>query len=481
MSVRALNSPTAFGALLLFIACASAPRVEESSDRVSDADRDDSTWVPPPPRVVVPPMPALPRVEEKRLANGLTVYTHQAGDWRLAQVVVVMRGGSAADPVGKAGLVALLHRLLPYTNRTQRPDQVSQRLQELGASLQIVVEPDFSRIELVGPARHLDAMAQLLGQLVIDHAPLRADFARVHAGVLAALEADTDPSSLAHHYLLDRSFGTEHPYGHAPSGSYASLSRVVFEDVAEIAASLLRADAAAVIAISPSSHEVTSSVIARAFGRWRRGRGPTPTLTLPPASEASVTIIHSPELTQTGVLIAQNIPSSPSNGHAEVALFSQLLGGGMSSLLARLRDRSGYTYGVHADTRLLKHGAHFLVASNVDPTQVETALVEILQVLRDASTAAPSAEERDRARLRLRNDPRFRLESPSDLVPQLSWAFISEETLGAMRARHLDARELSAQWAPKVESAAVVLLGDASALRPVVLRLGLPTPVVVGD
>ena len=184
-------------------------------------------------------------------------------------------------------------------------------------------------------------------------------------------------------------------------------------------------------------------------------------------------------------MLAQNIPSNPADGHAEVALWSQILGGASSASLPRLRDQSGYTYGVHSSVSLLRHGAHFVLSSFVDNAHVETAVADIFEVLRKASASAPSARDLERARLGMRNDPQFRFRGPSDLVARCGWAFITQESLEALQSRYLGGpsaalRALDPRYAPNADEAALVLLGDAEVLRPIVARLGRTVPVVVG-
>jgi hypothetical protein len=91
---------------LCALALASAPAVAQVPDRSA------------PPKPGPPPQVKLPPIQKRQLANGLRVWIVELHEVPVAQVDLILRTGSAADPPGKEGLASLTAAMLGHGMRS---------------------------------------------------------------------------------------------------------------------------------------------------------------------------------------------------------------------------------------------------------------------------------------------------------------------------------------------------------------------------
>ncbi len=99
-------------------------------------------------------MIAQPRIIESRLANGIRLVAAQTGDVPLATISVVLPGGTATDPVGKAGLTGFATALADKGTPLRTAEQIAARLESLGATMQRLAVARRRRVQRDGARRH---------------------------------------------------------------------------------------------------------------------------------------------------------------------------------------------------------------------------------------------------------------------------------------------------------------------------------------
>ncbi len=65
-----------------------------------------------PPAIGPAPSLKMPAIQKQKLSNGLTVWIVEHHEVPLAQINVIVRSGSAADPIGKYGVGSLAAAML---------------------------------------------------------------------------------------------------------------------------------------------------------------------------------------------------------------------------------------------------------------------------------------------------------------------------------------------------------------------------------
>ena len=97
-----------------------------------------------PPLRPVPPF-TFPPVEKSVLKNGLKVWTAQHAQVPMTGVMLLVRHGAAADPIGREGLAAITADMLDEGTGSLSAIDVSERFSRMGAQLDVDVGWDARR------------------------------------------------------------------------------------------------------------------------------------------------------------------------------------------------------------------------------------------------------------------------------------------------------------------------------------------------
>ena len=121
-----------------------------------------------PPPIGPAPSLKLPAIQKQKLSNGLAVWIVEHHEVPLAQINMIVRSGSAADPIGKYGVGSLAAAMLDEGAGSRSSLELADALEFLGANLSTTSSFDSSAIRMSVPVSKL---AEAL--------PLMADVARL--------------------------------------------------------------------------------------------------------------------------------------------------------------------------------------------------------------------------------------------------------------------------------------------------------------
>jgi len=102
-----------------------------------------------------PPSLKLPAIQKRTLSNGLPVWIVELHKVPVANVDLVLRAGSSADPAGKFGLANLTSQMLDEGAGTRDSLQIADAIDYLGASLSASSSSDAASVELHVPVARL--------------------------------------------------------------------------------------------------------------------------------------------------------------------------------------------------------------------------------------------------------------------------------------------------------------------------------------
>ena len=168
-----------------------------------------------------------------RLENGLTLLMHPDSSMPDVGVEVWMRGGSREEAPGEFGIAHLFEHNVPTSGRFLGNAENRTRFGQSGRGGNAGTEQDFLRFWNQSTPEGLEfALGYLADRLESDSArfteeTLRRDQDVVASELRRSLGGEYDPEILS--ALSRGTFGPEHPYGHAPSGSEADVRAATVE------------------------------------------------------------------------------------------------------------------------------------------------------------------------------------------------------------------------------------------------------------
>jgi zinc protease len=332
----------------------------------------------PPP--VARPVIAQPKIVESHLANGIRLVAAQTGDVPLATLSVVLPGGTATDPAGKAGLTGFATALADKGTPTRTAEQIAARLESLGATMAASPSPDGVVFSVTAPVATLDAAGAVLADVIRNATYPDAELERERARTLDGLKVSLkDPASLAG-MVASRVF-----YGDAAYGSVATLQTIpaiTRADLLAWRAAHWHPSTAAIVGSGGIAPAKAQQIVGRLLGDWRSSAAAAPKVASPAGggSTPRAVVIDLPEAGQAAVYVGVRGAPRAGADYYSLILANSVLGVGSNGrLFEEVRTKRGLSYGAYS---ALPSRADAPVLNATAQTQNSTA-DEVVQVMLD--------------------------------------------------------------------------------------------------
>jgi zinc protease len=344
----------------------------------------------------------LPPLERHALSNGVSVVLVAMHEVPVVQVVLVLRAGAVADPLGREGLAAMTADMLDEGAGGKDALALADAIDYLGATLATGTSWDASSVQLRVPVARLDAALGLMADVALRPDFPEAELARLKKEALTQLlQARDEPGAIASRALAQAVFGPQHRYGKPQAGDALQIASFTAAELRAFHAARYVPGAATLVVVG----DVTAGVLPtleKAFGAWKPA-GPTPASPVVPAprqlSKRSVWLVDKPGAAQSALRLGRVGPSWPDPAYGANEVMNTLLGGSFTSRLNdNLREQHGYAYGAGSAFRRYRTGGLFVVGSDVQTDKTGPAVGEVFKELaRILEPAAPDEVERARS------------------------------------------------------------------------------------
>lgn len=376
-----------------------------------------------------PPQPGpirpfhLPPVEEDRLAGGLEVRTMSRRDSPLVSGCLVLDAGETSSPEEQAGLAVLTGDSLTGGTTRRSGAELDEALERLGARLRVSTGWDATTVSFTCVAERLDAVLDILAEVVRRPAFPETEVARVRRQRLASIrQRRMEPGKLANDEMSRVLFTAGHPYGRPLSGREETVSALGPEDARAFARRRYRPAGGGFALVGDLDVADATERAGRHLGDWAgevpaRGELPPPTL----AETRPVVLVHRPDAVQSEIRIGHPGPSRGVDEEAVLQVGNTVLGGAFTSRLnLNLRERHGFTYGVRSRFNMRRRGGAFIISTSVETRVTARALDEAMSEFRSFVAEGPTDREVERGRDYLAGIFPLRMETGEQLASRLA-------------------------------------------------------------
>ena len=443
-----------------------------------------------PPELGPAPSMRLPEPVRTRLSGGLEVVLVERHSVPVVNLQLLVVGGAAALPPGKAGLATLTADMLDEGAAGRSALQIAEAFDLLGAAHYSSAGFDACEVELnVLTSRLPEALAVLRDVLLSPTFP-EDELERVrNERMTRALQDVDDPRALATHGLARVLFGERHPWGRPLLGTRESLGSLGPADVRGYYEERYHPGCATLLVVGDLAGDDMLPLLEGTFGSWRARPCLPVHVPDPPAPDGTtIYIVDRPGAAQSEIRVGRVAVSRSTNDYFPITVMNTVLGGSFTSRLnQRLREEKGYTYGAGSGFSMRRERGPFVAQAAVHTPVTGEAVADFLAEIGRMGAERASADELERARryIALRLPQRF--ETVADVTARLAeivlyglaedyfdtyvervMAVSADEVREAAR-RHLDPRHM-----------VVVVAGDRAAVEEPLRRLGLgPVEVLV--
>jgi zinc protease len=341
----------------------------------------------------------LPPAEALVLSNGLPVVLVGMREVPVVEVVLVVRAGAVADPLGREGLARMTADMLDEGAGGRDALALADAVDYLGAQVETRASWDTSTVRLRVPVARLADALPLMADVALRPDFPEGELVRLRKEALTdLLQARAVPGRIAMQAALQAVFGRGHRYGRPEGGDAASIASLTVADLRAFHAARYVPSASTLVVVGDVGRDALP-LLEKAFGSWAGPAAPGAAVPAPaPLRGRTVWLVDRPGAAQSAVRIGATGPSWSAPGYAGAEVMNTLLGGSFTSRLNdNLREQKGYTYGAFSRLQRLRTGGLFLASSDVQTDKTAPAVREFVRELERIRTPAP-AEEVERAR-----------------------------------------------------------------------------------
>lgn len=345
------------------------------------------------------PAPALklPAIQKQLLSNGLAVWIVEHHEVPLAQINLIVRSGSAADPIGKYGVGNLTAAMLDEGAGTRSSLDLADAIEFLGANLSTASSFDASSVRMSVPVSKLAEALPLMSDVALRPTFPSADLDRLRKERLTGLLQARDNAGALIQLAFPRIvFGPTHRYGTSANGLPATIEALTVDDLKTFYRSHFRPDNATLLVVGDLTPATALPMLERAFGNWKAD-GMAPLVAdvpnAPQLTKRQVYLVDKPEAAQSQIRIGWVGVSRSTPDYAVLEVLNTVLGGSFTSRLNQnLREKNGYAYGASSGFDMRLSAGPFLAAAGVQTDKTADALKEFFNELNGILTPVPPDE-----------------------------------------------------------------------------------------
>ncbi|MEO7133115.1 MAG: pitrilysin family protein [Vicinamibacterales bacterium] len=437
-----------------------------------------------PPAIGPAPSLKMPAIQKQKLSNGLNVWVVEHHEVPLAQINVIVRSGSAADPIGKYGVGSLAAAMLDEGAGPRNSLELADALEFLGANLSTTSSFDYSAIRMSVPVAKMAEALPLIADVTLRPTFPASDLDRLRKERLTGLlQARDNPAALIQLAFPRVIFGPTHRYGTSANGLPAALEAFTVADLQSFYRAHYRPDNATILVVGDVTPASLMPMLEKQFGSWK-AEGMAALVpevpTAPQLKSRQVYIVDKPEAAQSQIRIGWVGVARSTGDYAALEVLNTILGGSFTSRLNQnLREKNGYSYGASSAFDMRLSAGPFLTAAGVQTDKTGPAVAEFFNEL-DAIVKPIPEDELAKAKNYVALSFPGEFETTGDLARKLEELVVyklPEDTFSnfvalVTKVTAADLQRVAARYIQS-DKMAVVVVGDRNAIEGPIRQLNL--------
>jgi zinc protease len=347
---------------------------------------------PPPPGAARPLN--LPKITEKKLANGLTVVLAPLPNVpKISSILTFRSATTATDRAAHPGIAQIAAGVANEGTDTRTSKQIKEELRSIGGTLSMGSDTDSTTMSASSLSEFSTRLFDLMSDVAQHPSFPETEVKLAQENTIQQIRAGrANPGFLVNERFQKAVFGN-HPYSFVVPDE-KSISALTRNDLRAFVTRYYIPNAAHLIVVGDIDVDKTFAEIEKAFGSWKSGAvPPAENPPVPARDKRQIYFVNRPGSIQSAIYIGNiSIPRKDKDYFA-IRTADTIYGGSFYSRLTRnIRESKGYTYSPfsQSDTRA-KTGA-FLTGAFVRNEVTGPTLLEIFYEL-DRMRVLPVSDE----------------------------------------------------------------------------------------
>jgi zinc protease len=345
-----------------------------------------------------PPGPArplnLPKITEKKLANGLTVVLAPLPNVPKVTAVLTFRfATTATDRDAHRGIAQIAASVANEGTDTRTSKQIKEELRSIGGSLGLSSDADSTTLNATALSEFSTRLFDLMSDVVQHPSFPETEVKLAQENTIQQIRAGrADPGFLVNERFQKAVFGN-HPYGFVVPDE-KSIRALTRADLRSFVTKYYIPNASHLVVVGDIDVDKTLAEIEKAFGTWKSGTvPPDDNPPVPKREKRQIYFVNRPGSIQSAIYIGNASIPRKDKDYFAIRTANTIYGGSFYSRLTRnIRESKGYTYSPFSSSNTQAKTGSFLAGAFVRNEVTGPTLLEIFYEL-DRMRVLPVTDE----------------------------------------------------------------------------------------
>jgi zinc protease len=336
----------------------------------------------------------LPKITEKKLANGLTVVLAPLPNVPKVSTVLTFRSATtASDRHARPGIAQIAAAVANEGTDTRTSKQIKEELRSIGGSLSLASDADSTTMTATSLSEFSTRLFALMSDVAQHPSFPETEVKLAQENTIQQIRAGrADPGFLVNERFQKAIFGN-HPYSFVVPDE-KSISAITRNDLRAFVTKYYIPNAAHLIVVGDIDVEKTFAEIEKAFAGWKSGTVPADeNPPVPKRDKRQIYFVNRPGSIQSAIYIGNTSIPRKDKDYFAIRTADTIYGGSFYSRLTRnIRETKGYTYSPFSSSNTRLKTGSFLAGAFVRNEVTGPTLLEIFYEL-DRMRVLPVTDE----------------------------------------------------------------------------------------
>lgn len=337
---------------------------------------------------------SVPSIDLNMLDNGLKIYSSEKNDLPIVKIILIVYSGSRFDPKEYKGLSNLLTMCIDEGAGNYNALQLADEFEMLGAQFSASSDSDIGIISLQVLSENFIHALKLFKSVITKPHLNENDYSRERRKVLVRLnQVKVEPDYIADISFEHLLFGKECPYAYPVLGLEKDIENILPQNVRDYYKQKFTPMNSSLVVVGNINSKSLVQIIRDEFNEWET----TSTFNQPELNfkkfPKKTFIVNKPDSVQTEIRVGHLSSKRSESDFFHKQIMNLVFGGQFSSRLnLNLREKHGYTYGVHSRFSYFKEAGYFAVSTSVSTENTKRALREIFTEIKNIKEGITTEE-----------------------------------------------------------------------------------------
>ncbi|MBZ0178903.1 MAG: insulinase family protein [Melioribacteraceae bacterium] len=350
------------------------------------------------PETGTPPDAKFPDIQTAVLSNGLKVMLAQRSTIPVVDLSLQLDAGFAADQFGIAGTAGLAMKMIDEGTTSMNSLEISDALDNLGASLGSGSNLDMSFVNLSTLKSTIDKSLELFTEIILNPSFPEDELERLKKQTLAQIQNEkANPIQMALRTFPQILYGKDHAYGipFTGSGFEETVVKIDRQALIDFHKTWFKPNNATLVVTGDISMDELLPKLESKFGDWEKGDVPKKNISeVQNAEKPVVYLLNKPDAPQSIIFSGQLVAPRGVENNLEIETMNDILGGTFTSRInMNLREDKHWSYGSQSLIFGARGQRPFLVFAMVQSDKTKESFGEVLREVNEYITTNPATKD----------------------------------------------------------------------------------------